>query len=353
MNTRMNHRALLSALGTASTMLAMPAFAQDSVNVYGSLDVAAYSKQLSGETRTKTLTSGIMNASRWGVRGSEDLGDGLRARFDISSYIRMDTGESGRSAADGFWARYAWVGMESSRWGLGRMGRISTPNFINTIRFNPFADSSLAPVFMHTYLPSAAQPMMTSHGTSDTMWANSLAYNTPSWGGFEAALQAAAGEGTTAGRRLGASATYLSNSLSIGVSVEDLTGMNMSFAKPPVVQPIKTDRAAQIGIAYDFQVVKLFGQYQRTKLENTGLEVKLATSQLGASVPIGLGRLLLSVAHTTKDQTALADTRRNTVSAGYDYNLSKRTDLYAVVVTDKVTALDRGTGVALGIRHNF
>jgi predicted porin len=340
------------ALAAALMALGAPAWAQDSVNVYGSLDVGAYSKQLSGETRTKTLTSGIMNASRWGVRGSEDLGDGLCARFDMSSYIRVDTGEAGRSATDGFWARFAWVGLDS-RYGLVRAGRISTPNFINTIRFNPFADSSLAPIFMHTYLPSAAQPLMTSHGTTDSAWSNSIAYSTPSFGGFEAALQTAASEGTTAGRRVGASASYLSSTWSAGVSIEDLTGMNMSFAKPPLVQPVKTDRAAQIGVAYDFQVVKLFGQYQKTKLENTGREVKLATSQIGVSVPIGVGKLLASAAHTTKEQTAVADLKRDTVSIGYDYFLSKRTDLYAVVVSDKVSSLERGTGFVLGMRHNF
>jgi predicted porin len=338
--------AALSALACASVQ------AQDAVTIYGSLDAAAYSKQLSGETRMKTLTSGIMNASRWGVRGTEDLGDGLRARFDLSSYIGLDTGIAARGGSDGFWQRFAWVGLEN-RYGLVRLGRVSTPNFINTIRFNPFADSSLSPVFMHTYLPSAAQPMMTSDGTTDSAWSNSIALSTPSIGGFEAALQAAASEGTTAGRRLGASGAYLSNTLSVGVSVQNLSGMGLSFSKPPLVQPVDTDRSLQLGVAYDFQLVKLFGQYQRTKLENTGLEIKLSTSQFGAAVPIGVGRLLASVAHTSKEQRALADTKRDTISVGYDHFLSKRTDVYAVVATDKVSHLNRGTGVALGLRHNF
>ena len=106
-------------------------------------------------------------------------------------------------------------------------------------------------------------------------------------------------------------------------------------------------------MAYDFQVVKLFGQYQQTKLENTGLEVKLATSPIGASVPIGLGKLLASIARTTKGQTAVADVKRGTISIGHDYFLSKRTDLYAVIVSDKVSSLDRGNGFVLGMRHNF
>jgi len=328
------------------------ACAQSSVSIYGSLDLGVYSKQLSGESRTQTLSSGLMNASRWGIRGTEDLGGGLKARFDMSSYIRVDTGEYGRSATDAYWARYSWVGLENQA-GLLRLGRISTPNFINTIRFNPFADSSLAPVFMATYLPSAAQPLMTSHGVTDSAWSNSIAYNTPSWNGWEGALQYALAEGTTSGRRFGGSATYLSDGLSLGLSVESLSGMALSYSKPPTVININTDRAAQVAAAYDFKVVKLFGQYQRSKLEAPGTDITLGTAQVGVSAPVGAGKALLSYAHTNKEQTATADVKRSTVSFGYDYALSKRTDVYAVLLTDKVTNAARGNGLAVGIRHNF
>lgn len=328
------------------------AMAQSTVNMYGSLDIAAYSKQLSGETRIKTLTSGIMNASRYGFSGSEDLGDGLKARFDLSGYVRLDTGETGRSAADGFFQRFSWVGLDGNL-GLARMGRMSTPNFINTIRFNPFADSSLSPVFMHTYIASGAQPMMTSHGTSDSAWSNSLAYNTPIFGGFQVALQAAANEGSGNGRRLGGSAYYSGGPFAIGLSVEDLSRMNLNFSKPPTSVLMNSAKTIQLGTSYDFGIVKLFAQGQREELENAAVAIKLKTGQVGAAVPIGLGRLLVSYARTDKTQTAIADLKRDTASVGYDYFLSKRTDLYAVVTSDKVTNLARGTGVALGIRHNF
>ncbi|QHI98473.1 porin [Xylophilus rhododendri] len=336
----------------ATGALSGSGWAQSSVDIYGSLDLGFYSKQLSGESRTQTLSSGLMNASRWGIRGTEDLGGGLKARFDMSSYIRVDTGEYGRSATDAYWARYSWVGLENQA-GTLRLGRISTPNFITTIRFNPFADSSLGPVFMATYLPSAAQPLMTSHGVTDSAWSNSIAYNTPSWNGWEGALQYAMSEGTTSGRRFGGSASYLSSGLSLALSVESLSGMALSYSKPPAVINVNTDRAAQLAAAYDFQVAKLFAQYQRSKLEAPGVDITLGTAQVGVSVPIGAGKALASYAHTNKEQTALADVKRQTVSLGYDYALSKRTDLYAVLLTDKVSATARGNGLALGIRHNF
>ena len=206
---------------------------------------------------------------------------------------------------------------------------------------------------MHTYLPSGAQPLMTSHGASDSAWNNSMAYTTPALGGFELALQAAAGEGTTAGRRLGGSAYYGSGPFAVGLSVEDMTGMSLNFSKPPASVLMQTAKSVQLGASYDFGVVKFFGLVQRAERENATVDINLQTSQLGASVPIGVGRVLASWAHTAKTQTAVADLKRDTASLGYDYFLSKRTDLYAVLVSDKVDKLDRGTGLALGMRHNF
>ena len=349
MKAKLHPLLIAGLMGAAGTS----ALAQSSVNIYGSLDLAAYSKQLSGETRTKTLTSGIMNASRYGFSGSEDLGDGLKARFDLSGYVRVDTGQVGRSDTDGFFQRYAWVGLESDKLGLARLGRVSTPNFINTIRFNPFADSSLSPIFMQTYVASGAQPMMTSHGTSDSAWSNSVAYTTPLLGGFQVALQVAANEGTGSGRRLGGSAYYATGPFSVGLSLEDLSNMSLNFSKPPASILMNTAHTVQLGAAYDLGVVKFYAQGQREKLENATVGITLRTGQLGASVPIGLGRVLVSYARTDKTQTAAVDQKRDTASLGYDYFLSKRTDLYAVLTSDKVTSLNRGNGVALGIRHNF
>lgn len=331
------------------------AAAQDSsVTLYGLLDAGLYSKQLSGESRLQTLTSGMMSASRWGLRGAENLGGGWKARFDLSSYIRVDTGGAGRADPDPYWARFAWVGVENADVGLLRLGRLSTPNFLQTIRFNPFFDASIAPAMMHTYLPSGAQPMMTGQGVTDTMWANSVAYNTPaSFGPFEGAVLVSAGEGTTAGRRIGASGAYMTDTLSVGVSVETMKNMSLNFSKPPASQLMNEERAAQFGISYDFKVVKLFGQYQQTKLESAAVDITLKTTLLGASVPVGAGKVLISAGHTAKEQTGIADLERDTVSVGYDYNLSKRTDVYAVVLSDKASNLARGTGAALGVRHNF
>jgi len=79
----------------------------------------------------------------------------------------------------------------------------------------------------------------------------------------------------------------------------------------------------------------------------------LATSQISATVPIGVGQILVAYVDTKKTQTAAADQKRTTTSAGYDYYLSKRTDVYAMAMNDKVTGIRSGTGVGFGIRHRF
>ena len=138
------------------------------VSLYGVVDVSAYGKQLSGETRLKSLASGTMTTSRWGITGNEDLGDGLRAIFDLSSFIRVDTGTSGRNDADPFFGRLAYVGLSSSQLGTVRMGRISTATFLSEVSFGAFLDStSLGPYLLHTFLSPATQPMVTGNGFLD------------------------------------------------------------------------------------------------------------------------------------------------------------------------------------------
>jgi predicted porin len=62
---------------------------------------------------------------------------------------------------------------------------------------------------------------------------------------------------------------------------------------------------------------------------------------------------LLSLAHTKKDEPLLADIKRRTTAIGYDYALSKRTDVYLIGLNDRVTNLANGNTVAAGMRHRF
>ena len=101
--------------------------------------------------------------------------------------------------------------------------------------------------------------------------------------------------------------------------------------------------------AYDFGVVKPFLSYGEAKADNTDNKAK--TMQIGASVPVGpSGKVLVEWVKTEMTQT---DIDRKTFTLGYDHFLSKRTDVYAMLMNDRITSRSTGNSIGLGIRHRF
>jgi predicted porin len=75
---------------------------------------------------------------------------------------------------------------------------------------------------------------------------------------------------------------------------------------------------------------------------------------VGLSAPVGPGSVLLGYANTKRTGSLVgADLKRDTATLGYDYFLSKRTDLYAMLMSDKITNADRATSAGVGVRHRF
>ena len=112
--------AVASALGAASA----GAQAQSSVTLYGQVDAwAGATKTLGASDRAWGVNSGGMSTSYWGMKGSEDLGNGLKAIFTLEAFFRPDTGKSGRFDGDHFFARNSFVGLQSNTWGSIKLGR--------------------------------------------------------------------------------------------------------------------------------------------------------------------------------------------------------------------------------------
>ncbi len=98
-----------------------PAFAQSSVTLYGLIDAGiAYTNNQSGSKNIQT-TSGAVNGSRWGLRGSEDLGGGLKAIFTLENGFNIDNGKLGQNSAE--FGRQAFVGLASDQAGAVTLGR--------------------------------------------------------------------------------------------------------------------------------------------------------------------------------------------------------------------------------------
>jgi predicted porin len=350
---------LTAALGGA---FVSPAMAQSSVTVNGLIDNYVGKVQTSGNRSTTALNSGGLTTSWIGFKGSEDLGGGLKANFLLTSFLQADTGVQGRFTGDTLFSRDANVGL-SGGFGAISLGRELAPQFLPTILFNPFGDSyTFSPLLLQMNIPNTG---WTNAVASDTGWSNSIRYTTPSFGGLTANLHYQLGEraGDNGKNNIGANVLYFGGPLALTafyhkVEVNNPTDVPLNNVQPGFGNPLLGGRTAaeqkawMVGGSYDLKVAKLFATYGQTTHD---IDLKDKTTSIGATVPVGAGKVLASYAQTKRSgaTTVGADQKRNTASVGYDYDLSKRTDLYAIYMSDKITNLDRGNSFGVGIRHRF
>ncbi len=331
--------AALAALGCSAVQ------AQSQVNLRGLYDVYFGQVKTAGNT-ANVVNSGGMSTSYWGIGGSEDLGNGLKINMALDGFFRGDNGQGGRFNGDAFFARDAYVGA-SGAFGDARIGRNTSPYFLSTIIFNPFGDSfTFSPMVVHTFL-SGFQVR------GDTGLKNSLRYTTPSFSGLTGDFAWSAGEENALApkglnRAYDLSARYFGGPLAATIVYRDI---NLDSATTSSSQ-----KSLQLGGSYDLKVAKLFVQWQNSKLQTSGAaDIKADTYQLGASVPLGKGSFLVSYAHTKVDHfTASTGEKRDSWAIGYDYPMSKRTDVYAAYLDDKVKNPESKNGaLGVGIRHRF
>ena len=158
------------------SLLAPLAHAQSSVQLSGLADMYVGSMRMAGDAERKnTVGSNGMTTSWFGVTGTEDLGNGLKAGFAFTSFLRMSNGSYGRFVNDTFWSRDANVSL-SGNFGTVRLGRWMAPNFLPTILFNPFGDSfTFSPLVLHANVPLFNGTGWTGTTPADTGWSSQIA----------------------------------------------------------------------------------------------------------------------------------------------------------------------------------
>ncbi|MDQ0013148.1 putative porin [Variovorax boronicumulans] len=339
-------RRLLPALALCS--VAQAAWAQAdapaaSAQIYGLLDAFAGSMRRSDEPgRTKVLNSGGMTTSFWGIRGAESLGGGLQAQFALESFFQVDSGTMGRNSTDPYFSRNAWVGLAGG-FGQVALGRQTNPMFVASGAFNPFGTSlQFSPVMLHTWQPTYNRAVI-----GDSVWSNALQYTSPTLAGLRASVLYSLGEVTNRSgvHNLNLTLNYAAGPFAAVVSAQQ------AQVGPGFTTAILRQDAALVGASYDLKAVQLYGQFQRTRTPD--IRTTATTAQLGAAVPVGAGRFLASVARTQRKVQPATETHRTTWAIGYDHFLSKRTDLYAVYMRDRLTGFDGRGSIGVGMRHRF
>ncbi|TFW19325.1 porin [Massilia arenosa] len=330
----------LAIAQTATSATAAPR-APGNVQVYGILDMYVGRSDNSGAPRATTVVnSGGLSTSFWGLRGTEDLGHGLRAVFALESFVRLDTGDFGRLPGDPLFSRNAYVGLADS-WGELRLGRQSAAVWLAAIAFNPFgASTRFSPLQTQLWTPPYGINI-----AADTGWANTLGYTSPTAHGVTVRAQYGLGEVQSGRNNAAVSATWMSGPAGLVLAAQKVE------AGPGITPAAPSQTTWLAGVSYDLKVAKLYATWDRNR--SAGTERRTRTGQIGATVPFGRGNLLLSWAHTRDKSRTVAPYHRNSAAIGYDYAISPRTGLYAVALYDKTTVARSGTTWATGIRLRY
>jgi len=330
-------------LGVILCCSAAPAHADTGVQIYGLVGSYVGSiKRSDNIDRITQVGSGGLTTSWWGIRGSEDLGGGTKAVFQLEQFFQPDTGGAGRSTSDpGGFSRSGWVGV-SGAFGQLTLGRHTSPYYVSMQMVNPFGSSVVfSPLVVQSYVGAFSNTVI-----GDTVWNNVIQYVAPTVGGLSTTIVYAPGEvaGNSKVNNAGIHFRYTKEKLTAVLSAQRV--------RTAAVAPSTGQEAYLAGVTYDAGWAKLYASAQKT--DNAVTDISSRTWQVGTSVPVtATGSILASWAHTTQDNPKLAVADHDTAGLGYDYYLSRRTDVYVTYLYDHIDGKVKGNSYALGIRHTF
>lgn len=198
----------LIALAVAGACVAPAAMAQTAnpVTLYGRVYVTFESLEVKGATPAPRRTRLNDQSSLLGVRGTEDLGGGLKAFFQLETQFKPDQNDTT------FAARNSGVGLQGG-WGSLLLGRWDMPFKTTTIAVDPFGDLTIGGITMAN----------NDQGNFDVRAQNVIQYWSPSWGGVALRLAMTTDETRTATakpRMTGASVTYTGGPVYVGYAYE-------------------------------------------------------------------------------------------------------------------------------------
>ena len=284
-----------------AALAATASFAQSSVEIWGIVDAGVQSVKENGVSKTQLSSSGL-SSSQLGFRGVEDLGGGMKAAFWLEGTL---TNDEGTSAGLKF-ARRSTLDLAGS-FGAIRLGRDYTPTFWNHTVYDPFGTNGVgSSVNTFTVLGSGATTLVRAN--------NSIGYFTPTMGGLQAQVMMSVKESkdaNTANEYTGIRVTYNAGPLSAAVATasEGSTSAAASFKR------------TNVGVAYNMGVARPMFQYTTAKFGANKVNHYL----VGAVVPMGATNIKAS--YVRSNYTGANDA--NQLAIGADYNLSKRTAVYA------------------------
>lgn len=346
----------LAIAGLASTA----AFAQSNVTIYGRADYGFMNRNHSGVENKAEFASGIAAGSRIGFKGVEDLGNGLKALFELEYGLAVDQTATGTTAAT--WLnRHSYVGLTG---GFGTVvgGRLDGVRYGIYNQYDPFAGGTVGNFTQMTAQVDRAD--------------NAVAYISPKFAGLTLTLAYASNIAGPEGANV---APALGNRNDNRLNTIMLAYDNGPFSAKADYEQILTrgfndDNKTWVGTfgaSYDFGIVKVSGLYDIVKSDNksalfSNFTADRANWMVGLRAPIGKFAIKANYGRTDDKTNANRDASKAAV--GVDYALSKRTVVFADYgrinnnngatfgISPAANGLAGGyggNGFDLGIGHNF
>jgi len=314
----------LIALAIASAVSA-PAFAATSnVDIYGKLHFAVSMYDDQDDTLDQINEMQFSsNASRIGFKGAEDLGGGLSAIWQIESGINIDEG-------NGSWAsRNTFLGLKGD-WGTVLGGKHDTPLKLVGRAVDLFGDT-------------IADSRNVLGGGSDARASNVVAYISPNFSGFNviaAYVTDFTGNTTTAPDAddkdvYNLNATYSNGPLYIGGAYGDGNGHEAAGL----------GSHWRLAAGYTFGNFKVVGQYDSLEDDSTTVGTQNGDYDawmLGASYT--MGAMVFKGNYMAGEYDGVNGAEPEQWTVGMDYNLSKRTSVYALYADGDSIVLGGGAG---------
>ena len=343
------------------------AHAQSSVTLYGIVDAGLNYTKVSGENSKLGIDSGNQYQSRLGVRGSEDLGNGLKAIFNLENGFTVDNGNSLQGGK--LWGRYAYVGLDSATLGRLTLGRTVNLQYA-------WAANTISPFGLGWGNASVRNTLAyNDYDLNGGQVNNSAYYYSPVVYGFQGAVgYSFANDPNAESEVAGASRNNRLIDLGLKYSNGPLQAVvTYQYLNPSQATPNNGKfKNLTLGANYDFGVVAVYAGYANAKgIRNPGTwntsgayagtgYASGATSAnftkdnawtLGLSAPLGPGKAYAAYQKATQSKV-------KGFALGYVYDLSKRTNLYTYFAQNELhdwtanKSLD-ARQFAVGLQHRF
>ncbi|WP_186453841.1 porin [Denitratisoma sp. DHT3] len=349
--------------------LSSAAFAQSNVVVYGVADVGVESVTIGNQPNEMgNKTRVVSNSSYLGFKGEEDLGNGLKALFQLETALSLGTNADTNGGTNGTTAAAQWGATRDSFVGLG--------GGFGTIKLGTLTGPYRVLSTTYTYAPGSSGVAYTGamFGTiggiktgTDDRTSNAIAYTSPTVNGFNASLlYAAAGNRnvdnqavSVNGKEWQIGLNYAIGGLSLGyahVTRTDVQVSALAAGLGVVATPYGDElKANRIAAKYDFgQGTSVIALWDKQKYENGKAvatpSVERSAWMIGAGHQFGRNQVTFEYARSNKLELSTGDVANSDAkqyTLAYNYDLSKRTK-----VRTYFTKIDNQSAAAFNFYNN-